>query len=323
MFAKLTKMVALRGVDRVLDSCAKINATIKTELNKLQVLIRERLSGERAVIDAETAAALGESADTAGARSRSEQVLQSIARQSGILAGLRSRLAAMAGEMESERQAVSAALPEHIERVKGDFAGKWSRGVATFSALLGERQALENLLGKLDLAEPSATGTELAPAVTAPWQAQEQLVTALGVIAAWSRSALWPEVDEMGPRSGSPFDPAKVYVLTRPLNGLEAGEPVIEASFEPGALAHFVAIGYALPAGLSDWKSLLETGFQASRKANAEAEESARQRYEAEERRVNPQQAVPAAEQSPDKDKQRAAKQMFDFPPEKVGRVVV
>jgi len=323
MFAKLTKMAALRGADRVLESCAKINATIKTELNILQALIRERLSVEHAVIDAETAAALGESADTAGARGRSEQVLRSIDRQVGILAGLRSRLAAMAGEMERERQAVSAALPEHIERVKSDFASKWTRGVATYSALLGERQALETLVGKLELAEPKATATELVPSISAPWQALDQLVAALGEVAAWSRSALWPEVDAMGPRSGSPFDPAKVYVLTQPLNGLGAGEPVIEASFEPGALAHFVAIGYAVPAGLSDWKSLLETGFQASRKANMEAEESARLRFEAEERRVNPRLAVTAAEQSPDKDRQRAARQMFDFPPEKVGRVVV
>lgn len=278
MFAKLTKAAALRGAVRVLELRAKVLAAIEAELKKLQSLIQDRRQVERAVIAAETAAALGESADPAAAHKQAEQVAKSLDKQAGILSGLRTRIAAMAGDLETERRAVSAALPEYEERVKSEFSNKWARGVATFSALLGERQALESLIGRrMELPEPQPAAVEL-PEMGAPWNALEQLTAALEQISGWSRAAAWPEMDSMLPGGSRPFDPTKVYVLTRPQNGIGAGEAVVEASFEPGTLAHLVNIGYAVAADADEWQSALNAGSMAAQRARVEAEGESRRR---------------------------------------------
>ena len=94
MFSKLTKWISLKGTDRVLEARGRITAAIDRELEKLQAFIRERLEAEKAVREAEVAAALGEPADTSAAYRRVEEVMKSIGRQSSILVGLRLRAAA-------------------------------------------------------------------------------------------------------------------------------------------------------------------------------------------------------------------------------------
>ena len=271
MLEKLKKMAALRGAVRVLESRAKIAMAIEAELKKFQALVRERLQADRAVIETEASQVLGEPADSSGASRKAEQVSKSIAKQSSVLAGLRSRMAALTADLDTERRSVSAFLPEHQKRMKADFSEKWARGVAAFASLLGERAALEKLVGRMNLAEPQPATVELPTEVVAPWQALKSITAALEQIAGWSRAAMLP--------SGSrPFDPNRVYVMTRATDGMEAGEAVMGASFVPGLLERIVSIGDAVLADTAGWQSALEAGSTAAQQALSEAAETNRQR---------------------------------------------
>lgn len=285
MFAKLTKWISLKGADRVLEARGKITAALEREVGKFQAFIRERLEAEKAVREAEISAALGEPSDTSGAYRRVEEVLRSIGRQASILTGLRSRAAEMAGELEREYRAVAADLPVHIDRVRSDFAKKWARCAAEFGSLLGERRAIEALIGVMDLPEAHASAGGLAPEIQAPWSAMEQLKNALTEIGGWNRTVGMPEVDAMQPGGTRPYDPTKVYVVTYPGYGFQVGEPVMEASMVPGALAHYVNIGYAVTADGDSWQKSTHAGQQAEMAISHETDQRARQIQEDTERR--------------------------------------
>jgi hypothetical protein len=272
MFSKLSKLLALKSADKLLESRAKITEAIERETAKLLRLVTERVEVDRGVVAADTSAALGEQADPAGARQKAAAVMTSIERQGSILAGLRARLATQAPELEGQIRGIQSALPGHIDGLKQDFAADWQKGIQAFGVLIGKRAALEALIGKLDLPEPKPVVCDLE-AAAAPWRCIEELRAGIEEIAAWGRSAAAPQVDSMMPTGGTrPFDPRSIYVLSRDTDSLKAGTPVMAPVFAPGTLQHLVNIDYARALNDSDWETNLEAGNQFARVLNSEAQ---------------------------------------------------
>jgi hypothetical protein len=272
IFSKLSKLAVLKSADRVLESRNRVAEAIERETAKLLELVIERAGADRALVEAQAAVALGEQADDSAARRKAEQAAVAIDRQSATLTGLRNRLAGQAGEIEGQYRAVKNALPDHIERVRSEFTSEWGRGVAVFSALLSKRRALEGRIGKLDLAEPSPSDSELAADITAPWSALAELENSLEQIAGWSRAAIISAVDAMGGRIRA-FDPEAIYTLTRQCDNLPAGTLVTAGVFAPGFLNHLVQIGYAVALEDQNWEQSLHAAHQAKLRQEAERQE--------------------------------------------------
>jgi hypothetical protein len=335
MFAKWSKMLALKSADRVLESRSKIANVIEREERKLLDLIAERVKADRALVTAETAAALGELTDLPAARKHVEDVHAAIGRQASTLGGLRSRLAAQSPELEAQVRAIQAALPEHVQALKDNFAGEWSKGIAAFGALLGKRSAIESLLrATLDLPAPQPIPCELE-SEAAPWRGIEALRSGLEQIAGWSRAAIWPAVDAMGQRGSRAFDPQAVYVLLRDYDSLPAGTFVMEACLPPGMLAHLVQIEYAASLSSQAWRDGLEGGAHAARVLEFEsASEDARAALEQQETHLKGQAKNvpihlqrPNPEDDPEYKRQREAAehrgQQSVLNPETVGRMEI
>lgn len=257
MSAKTKIHTVLKSVENTLKSRQKILGAIATEEAELQALIPARRAAEVALSDAETAGALGEQSDVSGARRRLDDAMRAIERQAARLAGLRSRLAQQAGEFKTRRDTIKAELHEYAAELRTDFAGEWVKGIAAYGALLGRRQAIESMAGKMDLSEPSAVAADLSAGELAPYKAVEHLEAAVEQIAGWRRAADWPEIDAHTPGVCQRYDPSKIYVLTRDFDSVTAGMLVIDVSFVPGTLAHLVNLGDAVPADSQQWKDSL------------------------------------------------------------------
>ena len=274
IFSKFKK---LSGADRVLDARGKVTAAVEAEKGKLLQVIPERFAAESALRDAEAAQALSEPVDIEGARRRVSAAVASIEQHSTVLAGLRYRLAGQAGEIDAQYKAVKLALPDHVERVKGDFVAEWTKGIAAFGALLGKRVALEVLVGKLTLPDPRPEAWELHAEISAPWKAAEELNASLEDIAGFGRAVMMPSVDAMSPGGYRTYEKTAVYRISHPASGMEQGTLVTDAIFAPGILEHLHNIGYCAVAALQDWQSGTEAADRAVRRVTAEREQEARQ----------------------------------------------
>ena len=281
MFEKLKKLKALSGAERALESRGRISKAIAAEEVRLLKLITERVEADHAAIKAETGATLGEESDVSGARKRVDSVMLAISRQAAVLGGLRARMAGQAAELEGEVRAITAALPEHISGLKSDFESTWRRGAAAFGKLLGERRAIEELTGKMELPNPEPVAVELE-AAGEPWQAIEALKAGLTEITGWSSAATWPVVDAMTPGGVRPFDAMGVYVLMRDCDHLKAGTLVMQSVLVPGFLQHLVNIQYAELLTDQQWRSGLEAGRQAAFAIESQAQRDASRKAEAE-----------------------------------------
>ncbi len=276
IFSKFKK---LSGADRVLDARNKITAAVEAEKGKLLQVIPERFAAESALREAEAANALSEPVDIEGARRRVSAAMASIEQHSTVIAGLRHRLAEQAGEIDAQYKAVRLALPDHVERVKGDFAAEWTKGIAAFGALLGKRVAIEALVGKLTLPDPRPEALELHAEISAPWKAAEDLNASLEDIAGFGRAAMMPTVDAMSPGVHRAYEKTAVYRVSHPASGMEPGTLVTDAIFAPGMLEHLHNISYYCEGGhgLQDWKSGIEAADRAVRRVTAEREQEERQ----------------------------------------------
>ena len=257
---------------KLLEVRGKIIDALRAEEARLSKLILERVAAERALVEGETAVTLGEQADANAARRKVDGAIAAINRQASKVAGLRSRLAGQAPELESSVREIKAALPAHVEGLKATFADEWARGVAAFGAIMGRRAAIEGYIGKLDLPEARPVACELPGAVTAPWRTIKSVVEALDEIAGWNRAAMMPAVDAMGNGAHHTFDPSVVYAITHSPAGAEVGALVMEPSFTPGWLCHLAQIGYAAPLASLDWQNATEAGAAAARRASADQE---------------------------------------------------
>lgn len=273
----LKKLKALLGAESTLQARAKCAKVLAVEEKHLGELIRERVSAERGLTEAETNVALGAQADATTERSKVDATLTAIARQSSKLGGLRSRLAAQASELDAQRVSVKAAMPSHIESIKDTFSAEWAAGVAAFGALMGRRSAIEGLIGKLPLTEPRSVPCELPESISGPWKTLDAIGEALDEIAGWNRAAMMPAVDAMGDGAHHTFDVNAVYVITHPAAGAEVGTLVMEPSFTPGTLNHMAQIGYAVPLASLDWQNATEAGKMAAQRASAERERERQQ----------------------------------------------
>lgn len=333
-----SKYKRLAGAASAIDARNKLARAIETERTKLLKLIPERFAAETALRDAETALALGEAADLDAAHQRVNETLAAIERQSTILAGLRHRLAGMAGEIESQYRGVKGMLPDHMERIRADFSAEWSKGVAAFSALLGKRKALEALVGRLQLSDPSPVAYELPADVTAPWKAAEELAAALEEIAAFGRAAVLPALDAMSASQHPPYIPGAVYRITHPASGLEPGTLVTDAVFAPGMLPHLSNIGYAVAATSQEWQNTTEAAERAARSISSEAQADRARAASDEQERAYQEQAknsTPISQQryepkdSPERQRERAReaaevnRQVRETNPEHVGTLTI
>jgi hypothetical protein len=276
----LTGKLKMGGAESALKGWERIVRALQNEVGAFQDLISQRVESDRALVAAETSAAMGEPADVGAAQQRAGNVMASIARKAAVLGGLRARLAGQASGLESNVGGIKAALPEHVDELKADFQGEWARGIKTFGTLLGKRRALEALVGKLDeLAEPQAATCDLGD-VAAPWRVMKELTGAIDQIAGWSRGSIWPAVDGMG-GVARPYDPSAVYVLTRPYDDkLPEGSLVMEASLPPGFLNHLVQIEYAVSLASQEWGNSTEVGRRASDRISFEERQFAAQASE-------------------------------------------
>jgi hypothetical protein len=275
MFERKPKLKALSGAEKVIDARNKLSKTIQAEESKLLALILSRVEADRELIAAETAVAMGEQPDSTTAQRKAENAMVVINKQAAILGGLRSRLAGMAGELETQARVVQAALPAHVETLKADFAAEWEKACSAFAAALGRRAALESLIGKFDLPQPQPAACDLGD-VAAPWAAIDSLRAALTEISGWSNAASMAAFDAMN-GGGRSFDAEAVYVLLRPCDSLPAGQMVMEPSFVPGFLRHWLSIGYAEPLANQDWQTSVEAGARAARALDSEAEQRRQQ----------------------------------------------
>jgi hypothetical protein len=278
IFSKFKK---LSGADRVLDARSKITAAVEAEKGKLLQVIPERFAAESALRDAEAANALGEPVDIEAARRRLASAVAAVGQHSTVLAGLRHRLAEQVGDLDTQYKAVRGNLPDHIERLKSDFAAEFAKGVAAWSALLSKRVAIETLVGKLTLPEPRPEALELPAEISAPWKAAEQLKAGIDDIAGFGRVAMAPSVDAMRPGGHRPYDEKAVYRISHPASGLEPGTLCTDAVFLPGMLEHLHNIGYCEAAGLQAWQGDMGEAERAvQRIATEEREQDARAEHE-------------------------------------------
>jgi hypothetical protein len=273
----LEKLKALLGAENTLQAREKIIDALRAEEKRLSKLILERVAAERALVEGETAVTLGEQADANAVRRKVDGAIAAINRQASKVAGLRSRLAGQAPELEAQRVALKSAMPSHMEAVKRKLSEEWAAGIAAFGALLAKRGAIESLVGKLPLADPRPVPYELPTDIAGPWRTIESIVEALDEIAGWNRAAMMPAVDAMGNGAHHSFDASAVYVITHPAAGAEVGTLVMEPSFSPGTLNHMAQIGYAVPLAAIDWQNATEAGRMAAQRASAERERERQQ----------------------------------------------
>ena len=249
--------------DKALKNHSKILAAIEAERWRLIDVTKARLAAERALVAAETAAALGEPTDRDVARKRLDSDLAETARISSILGGLRARLAAGADDIERRHEEVRSSIAGHAEIIRREFAAKWERLTAEYGQLMGERAEVERITGeKLALGEPQRHACELSAETLMPWHTTEALRVALDQIAALGRALTAARVDQMRP-GAKWFDPSAVYVVTNDAAGLPSGTTVTGAVFMDGEGAHLASIDYITPACTEDLEKY------ASRAANA------------------------------------------------------
>ncbi len=232
--------------------------------------------------EAAASIALGDKQDSKAERKELDACLSAIAEQGRKLAGLRARVVSMSPDIEAAAHEIRENLPEHKESLRRSFSQEWQEAVSRFGTVLGKRVALEGLIGKLDLPNPSPAAVELPESANAPFLTLEKLQSALSEIAGWSQAAIWPEVDRMTPGVGRPFDSNAVYIAVNPASGFPVGTLLVDASVPPGTLEHLHLIAYVQFLGSEEWKHSLEHGRRAA-VANTEAEvELRRQQQRAE-----------------------------------------
>jgi hypothetical protein len=274
----------LSGADRVLDARNKITAAIEAAKEKLLAAIPEQFAAEVALRDAEASNALGEPVDLESVHRRVTAAAASIEQRSTVLSGLRYRLAALAGETDAQYQALKASLPDHVQRVRDDFASDWAKGVSAWSALLGRRAAIETLIGsRLTLPDPEPIAAELPAELSAPWRAADALSAAISEIAGLGSWVDMLAVDRMMPRGHRPYDRTAIYSITGGAASLERGTLVVDGVFPEGMLEHLHNLGDAEIATLQAWKSGLEAGQRAAQRVSAEKQREQQAREDARE----------------------------------------
>lgn len=271
----MKKLKALLGAESTLDGRERVLEALRSEARRLSEIVLERVEAERALTEAETAAAVGEQVDAITARRKVDEARGAVDRQCSKLVGLRSRLAAQAPELGAQHQAIKQALPAHVEAIKSSFLDEWAAAARVWGELLGKRVAIEGLVGKLTLSAPQAISYEVPDSMAGPWRTLQIIDSALEEIGGWSRAASWPEVDAMMGESHRSYRPDVVYVITNAAAGAEVGAFVVDGSFVPGTLEHLVNIGYAAPLASLDWRNSLEAGRNAELAVRSEREREA------------------------------------------------
>lgn len=248
-----TKMqTEIKAADAVIARREKIRGAIAKDVEALGRLAQKLIDAEQAERDQEVRLALGDDAMEAKspANPKSEKVRAEIAGYANRLQGLRSAFLGLAPRLNERRRAIAGELPEHNEKVDSDFSEEWTKAVAAFSRVVGKRAAIERSMGrKMNLREPVATipqAHEIADALR-PQTILDQIRDALESLIS-NPPDRYPDPDN-GLR---PFDPRKVYELTRDFQdtsgpGLQAGTLVVESMLDAGWLDFLAGVGNAVP----------------------------------------------------------------------------
>lgn len=299
MFRKSTSLKSLPAAEAVLEQFTKLDQAIGLRVVGLHPLIRQRLEAERELRNAEAAVAIGEQADAQKVQKRAVAARADLDRAADVLRGLRARQAALGGELVGAREQLSGEMPEHRAAVAEDFRAEWQKAVASFSAVLSRRAAIERICGPLDLPEATAGTCELESEVLRPNLALSGLASAIKTLAS-AADAAKSESSITAPVLGTVavlYDATRVYRLTRATRGLEKDMLVVDASFSEGRLRHLVECGWAVPVrdrdvdrGLRDAKEAAEritreVDFAEKRRLDADSEKRQAERRTEDERR--------------------------------------
>lgn len=247
MFGK-TKLKTLGPAEAALADYNKTGGVIAQQVAGLPPLIQKRLDAEKELANAKAAQALGEPADVPRAEKRLQGALAVLEDKADLLRGLRSRLLALSGRLAETQQHLNGDLPEHERELKEGFSTKWRKAIGSFEVLLGERQALEGLLGgKLDLPEPSPASFDVAE-IARPHEVVKGLQAAVQDIGQMAQVAARSHAPTLTPGASLiNYNPDGVYVLRRATRGLTEGTLVLDASFSAGRLESLVETEWAKP----------------------------------------------------------------------------
>ncbi len=267
-----------KAAENVLAARGKRIAAIASEVSKLTEFLALLLAAETCLQEAEASEAVGEASTgtVAKARARVEAIRRDIEAVSSRLAGLRRSAASYGPEMAQRHDALAGEIPERNRALAEAFTAEWKDATERFALMLSKRAAIEKVLGqKLTLPNPTPTDFDLGE-VAKPDQlliALNQAVQSAGAVAV-----------ETGPDPRGilkPFVPGALYVMDRDFQDstgptLQASTLVIEASLEPGWLAHLVRIGDAIPATDSVRSAAVAAAHSARINQQAAATEAAR-----------------------------------------------
>ena len=264
LFGK-AKPQALAGALKILDARQKLLSAIANAEGELSKLIHARVEAEHALVEAETAVAIGEGNQptVTGAEKALSAAKVATSRQASRLAGLRGAVIKQVSDLAAARAEVKQIIPEHAAAIKAEFAEEWRKASEAWAAVLGKRQRLTALLGNLGLPDPAPAAVELPSEMGEPWALVQQAEQAVQDIENWERFT--------NGSGGAQVDPDTVFVVTDRHVGMQPGTLVMEASFVPGALRQFLRIEYVRPLTDADWQGALFEATQARLKFKGEA----------------------------------------------------
>ncbi|MBZ5586324.1 MAG: hypothetical protein LAQ30_29885, partial [Acidobacteriia bacterium] len=161
----------LQTATSVMERYSRIEGAIEIEVGNLRPLILELLAADKELQTSETAVVLNEqpSVTPAKAAKRVDAAKSAIDGAGRKLEGLRSRLLTITALAPAAYDQLLRTMPALNAAIRRDFEAEWSAAVASFSAALGKRRALEALVGEpFSLPDPSPAPVELSPEITRP-----------------------------------------------------------------------------------------------------------------------------------------------------------
>ena len=317
MFGKQPKLKTLGAAEAALADYAKTGEVIAQQVAGLPALALKRLDAERGLDDAKAAQALGEPADVARAEKHLQAALAVLDAKADLLRGLRARLVGLAPKLAEAHSQLSAELPEHNQNLSASFAAKWSEGVKLFEALLGERNALEQVLGApMDLPAPTPTPSKPGEAGR-PHETATHLETAVETLVGMAKAATAPPaIVPIGSRAVT-YDPAGIYVMRRASDGLAAGTLVVPASFSEGVLCSLVHSEWAIPHVDPRLQTILDDARRSQLRIRRELSDTAQEHARAAaKKRAEEREAFLRKQETPDeradRESREAATKRFD-----------
>ena len=269
---------ALKAAEGALGKWQKVSSAIDGEQHKLLGLIPKLLETDAAVRHGEAEEVLeGSVGAAAKARKEREQIRGQVDTFGERLAGLRTRRAALAGELVQARDGVARELPGHYQALKARLAEEWEKAREVLAPLLARRRQLEQLSGQpLPLPEPAAApGDAIRTEIDEPQARLTEIEAALNMVEYEARTARYAS-EPGGPGPYTVYRLQRPAPMNKPIGGLPEGSHVVSACLAAGELAHLAQSRWAHPVADSD---LHRAGMLArAALGRAEAEKAERER---------------------------------------------